>query len=116
MSKTRSVGLLLYVDHGPFSNYFIAQALQTRADDYSIIGLTLSSLLTPTILYKRASLLSLVLGGGILGLSGGVYAHLWKSIQEGYEVKPDLEGMVADVEEAGGKAVGDVKKVVESRR
>lgn len=66
---------------------------QVRTDDYSIIGAALGMLLTPAIFLKRAPLIQLVAGGAALGLGGGVWVHLFKSLAKGEEIKP--EGMVS---------------------
>jgi len=71
---------------------------QIRNDDYSTIGSVLFAILTPAILWKRASIINLILGGAGIGSSVGVATHLGKSWSEGEEVKP--EGMRDIVEEA----------------
>lgn len=68
---------------------------QVRADDYSIIGAALGMLLSPAIFLKRANIVTLVAGGAAIGLGGGVWAHLAKSLTKGEEVKP--EAMVSTV-------------------
>lgn len=64
-----------------------------------MIGFTLGALIAPTLFLRRGSMINLVLGGGYLGMAGGVIAHVVRAKQEGYLVNPDLQGMVADVEE-----------------
>ncbi|KAJ9110201.1 hypothetical protein QFC20_003053 [Naganishia adeliensis] len=85
---------------------------QVRSDDYSLIGSVLGSLVITTIFYKRASIINNILGGSLLGMSAGVYAHLIQEWREGREVEPDLHGMLQSVPavgnelEAAKKAVG----------
>jgi hypothetical protein len=67
-------------------------ASQLRADDYSIIGASLSALLIPAIFLRRAPTPALVLGGASIGLGVGTWTHVVKMFTEGEKVKP--EGMV----------------------
>lgn len=90
-----------------------SQPTQVRTDDYSLIGFTLGALITPTIFLRRASLPSLMLGGGLLGMSGGIYYHLYKSWTEGRDIKPDLGGIVKDLQQLPGDAKEDVKKALD---
>ncbi|PFH49100.1 hypothetical protein AMATHDRAFT_63747 [Amanita thiersii Skay4041] len=46
-----------------------------RADDHATIGAVLGSVLTPAILWKRAGVIHLVLGGAALGSGVGLLAH-----------------------------------------
>lgn len=58
-----------------------------------MIGATLGAILIPAIFLKRAPFLSLVAGGGSLGLGAGTATHIFKTMSEGQKVKP--EGMVS---------------------
>ena len=58
-----------------------------------MIGATLGALLVPTVFLRRAPFISLVVGGGSIGLGAGVWVHLAKMLQEGRSTKP--EGMVS---------------------
>jgi len=51
----------------------------TKLDDHATIGSILFGVLTPAILWNRASLVNLVLGGAGLGSSVGVLTHLGRS-------------------------------------
>jgi hypothetical protein len=92
------------------------QPTQIRTDDYSLIGFTLGALITPTLLLKRASLPSLLLGGGLLGMSGGIGTHVYKSWADGYKVKPDLSGMIEDLEKLPRDAKREVKQALDKRQ
>ncbi|KAF9228783.1 hypothetical protein BS17DRAFT_772510 [Gyrodon lividus] len=46
-----------------------------RADDHSTIGSLLSAVLTPALLWKRANVMNLVLGGAGIGSSIGLLTH-----------------------------------------
>ncbi|KAJ9109740.1 hypothetical protein QFC19_001970 [Naganishia cerealis] len=84
---------------------------QIRSDDYSLIGSVLGSLVVTTIFYKRASIINNILGGSLLGMSAGVYAHLIQEWREGQEVEPDLHGMLQSVP-AVGNELEEAKKAV----
>ncbi|TFK55023.1 hypothetical protein OE88DRAFT_989792 [Heliocybe sulcata] len=51
-----------------------------RADDHSTIGAILFAVLTPAILWKRANVVNLILGGGGLGSSVGILAHYGRTL------------------------------------
>ncbi|BEI81707.1 hypothetical protein CcaverHIS002_0208670 [Cutaneotrichosporon cavernicola] len=76
-------------------------ASQVRADDYSAIGAFMGMLVVPAIFLKRASIFSLAAGGASLGLGAGVWVHIFKSLTEGSELKP--EGMASEVPDLPGK-------------
>ncbi|KAG8901823.1 hypothetical protein FRB99_005084 [Tulasnella sp. 403] len=48
---------------------------QVRLDDYAIIGGVLGALLTPAVLYSRARLVHLILGGATWGVGVGAGTH-----------------------------------------
>ncbi|KAG7580164.1 hypothetical protein FFLO_00135 [Filobasidium floriforme] len=93
----------------------VSSPTQIRTDDYSLIGFTLGALITPTLLLKRAPLPLLLLGGGWLGMGSGILTHLYKSWSDGYAVKPDLSGMIEDLERLPSEAKRDVKVALEKR-
>ncbi|KZT11517.1 uncharacterized protein LAESUDRAFT_783808 [Laetiporus sulphureus 93-53] len=51
-----------------------------RADDHSTIGGILFAVLTPAILWKRASIVNLILGGAGVGSAVGLLAHHARTI------------------------------------
>jgi hypothetical protein len=57
----------------------------------------------------------LLLGGGWLGMGSGILTHLYKSWSDGYAVKPDLSGMIEDLERLPSEAKRDVKVALEKR-
>ncbi|OJA11491.1 hypothetical protein AZE42_07873 [Rhizopogon vesiculosus] len=51
-----------------------------RADDHSTIGAILFAVLTPAILWKRASIVNLVLGGAGIGSAIGLLTHYGRTV------------------------------------
>jgi len=64
---------------------------QIRTDDHSTIGSIIFAVLTPALLWNRASLINLILGGAGIGSGVGVLVHVGRSVSEGRDLKP--EGM-----------------------
>ncbi|KAM0756398.1 hypothetical protein T439DRAFT_321103 [Meredithblackwellia eburnea MCA 4105] len=60
-----------------------ANVLQTRVDDYSVIGGVLGAVVTPTLFLRRAPIPLLVAGGAGFGIAGGVITHLAKNFKDG---------------------------------
>ncbi|KAG2348559.1 hypothetical protein BDR05DRAFT_904108 [Suillus weaverae] len=60
-----------------------------RADDHSTIGAILFAVLTPAILWKRASTVNLVLGGAGIGSAIGLLAHHGRTVTG--DVAPDAQ-------------------------
>jgi hypothetical protein len=57
----------------------------------------------------------LLLGGGLLGMSGGIYTHIYKSWSDGYRVKPDLSGMIEDLEKLPADAKREIEHALEKK-
>ncbi|KIJ17076.1 hypothetical protein PAXINDRAFT_9932 [Paxillus involutus ATCC 200175] len=55
-------------------------AASLRADDHSTIGSLLFAVLTPALLWKRANVVNLILGGAGIGSSIGVLTHYTRSL------------------------------------
>ncbi|KAF5372904.1 hypothetical protein D9758_001728 [Tetrapyrgos nigripes] len=53
---------------------------RVRAEDHSTIGAILFGVLTPALLWKRAKLVHLILGGAGLGSSVGILTHYVRSL------------------------------------
>ncbi|KAF8522100.1 hypothetical protein BU17DRAFT_44979 [Hysterangium stoloniferum] len=70
---------------------------QIRTDDHSTIGSILFAVLTPALLWNRASAMNLILGGAGIGSGVGVLVHVARSFSEGEDLKP--EGMIEEVKE-----------------
>lgn len=51
-----------------------------RAEDHSVIGSILLAVLTPAILWRRANIVNLVLGGAGIGSSIGLITHYARSL------------------------------------
>ncbi|GAA5873032.1 hypothetical protein JCM8547_000011 [Rhodosporidiobolus lusitaniae] len=73
---------------------------QRRADDYTVIGGVLGSLVLTTLLLRRAPLPWVLGGGASLGSTGGVLTHVVKGYSEGRDttslgmVKEEVKGAV----------------------
>ncbi|KAG1819502.1 uncharacterized protein BJ212DRAFT_1445955 [Suillus subaureus] len=64
-------------------------AASLRADDHSTIGAILFAVLTPAILWKRASTVNLVLGGAGIGSAIGLLTHYGRTVTE--DITPDVQ-------------------------
>ncbi|KAG0706354.1 hypothetical protein DFH29DRAFT_846116 [Suillus ampliporus] len=60
-----------------------------RADDHSTIGAILFAVLTPAILWKRASTVNLVLGGAGIGSAIGLLTHCGRTVAG--DIAPDAQ-------------------------
>jgi len=49
-------------------------------------------------------------------MSGGIGTHVYKSWADGYRVKPDLSGMIEDLEKLPRDAKKEVKEVLDKRQ
>jgi hypothetical protein len=64
-------------------------AASLRADDHSTIGAILFAVLTPAILWKRASRVNLVLGGAGIGSAIGLLTHYGRTVTG--DIAPDAQ-------------------------
>ncbi|KAG2041543.1 hypothetical protein BDR03DRAFT_856106 [Suillus americanus] len=64
-------------------------AASLRADDHSTIGAILFAVLTPAILWKRASTVNLVLGGAGIGSAIGLLTHYGRTVTG--DLTPDAQ-------------------------
>ncbi|KAF8580678.1 hypothetical protein K439DRAFT_1636835 [Ramaria rubella] len=62
---------------------------QIRTDDHSTIGSILFAVLTPALLWRRAGVFNLILGGAGVGSSAGVLVHLGRSVSEDRDLTPE---------------------------
>ncbi|KAF8475425.1 hypothetical protein JB92DRAFT_2770418 [Gautieria morchelliformis] len=70
---------------------------QIRTDDHSTIGSILFAVLTPALMWRRAHIINLTLGGAGIGSGVGVLVHIARSVLEDNEVNP--KGMLDVVED-----------------
>ncbi|KAH7927753.1 hypothetical protein BV22DRAFT_1006486 [Leucogyrophana mollusca] len=61
-----------------------------RADDHSTIGAILLAVLTPAVLWKRASPVNLILGGAGIGSAVGVLTHYGRALTGSPAPKVDI--------------------------
>ncbi|KIK40752.1 hypothetical protein CY34DRAFT_13489 [Suillus luteus UH-Slu-Lm8-n1] len=64
-------------------------AASLRADDHSTIGAILFAVLTPAILWKRASVVNLVIGGAGIGSAIGLLTHYGRTVTG--DITPDAQ-------------------------
>jgi len=63
-----------------------------RADDHSTIGAVLFAVLTPAILWKRARVAHLILGGAGIGSAVGLLAHYGRELSGDSAPRVDMPG------------------------